>query len=358
MLHQPAIGVLAVTGRDALGDDRAARIGADVDHLGAGVGLLVVVGGGHRIELADRVLAAQHAARVFPGDRRAGLDLGPGNARIAAAAFAALGDEVVDAAAPLRVARVPVLHRRVLDLRVVQRHQLDHRGVQLVLVAHRRGAALEVAHVAAAVGDDQRALELPGVGGVDAEVRGQLHRAAHAGRHVDERAVGEHGAIERGVEIVGVRHDAAEVLLDQLRVRLHGFGERAEDHAGLGQPRLERGGHRDAVEHGVDRHAGQARALVQRHAELGVGLQQLRVDFLQALGRIRLGLGRRVIGDGVVIDGRVVQVRPVRFAHVAPVRGRRAGASRAGTAARACARRSAAPPIHRAPAGPCRTRCR
>ena len=58
---------------------------------------------------------------------------------------AALGDEVVDAAPALRVAGVPVLHRRVLDLGVVERDQLDHRGVQLVLVALRRGAALEVA---------------------------------------------------------------------------------------------------------------------------------------------------------------------------------------------------------------------
>ena len=53
---------------------------------------------------------------------------------------------------------------------VVERDQLDHRGVQLVLVAHGRGAALEVAHVGALLGDDQRPLELAGVGGVDAEV--------------------------------------------------------------------------------------------------------------------------------------------------------------------------------------------
>src|SRR5205823_5807815 len=78
-LDEPAVGVLAVTGRDPLGDDGAARVRADVDHLGAGIGLLVVVDRRHRIELADRARAAQHAARVLPGDRRAGLDLGPGD---------------------------------------------------------------------------------------------------------------------------------------------------------------------------------------------------------------------------------------------------------------------------------------
>jgi hypothetical protein len=55
---------------------------ADVDHLGAGVGLLVIVGQRHRVELAHRVVAQQDAARVFPGDRRAGLHLRPGNLRV------------------------------------------------------------------------------------------------------------------------------------------------------------------------------------------------------------------------------------------------------------------------------------
>ena len=134
-----------------------------MDHLGAGVGLLAVVGDGDRVELAARAVAAQDAARVFPGDRRAGLDLGPGDLGAVAAAVGALGDEVVDAAPALRVAGIPVLHGRVFDLGVVERDQLDHGGVQLVLVAHRRGAAFEVAHVGALVGDDQGALELAGL---------------------------------------------------------------------------------------------------------------------------------------------------------------------------------------------------
>ena len=64
-----------------------------------------------------------------------------------AAAGAALGDEVVDAALAVLVARVPVLDGRVLDLGVFQGDELDHGRVELVLVAHRGGAALEVADV-------------------------------------------------------------------------------------------------------------------------------------------------------------------------------------------------------------------
>src|ERR1041385_7006169 len=73
----------------------------------------------------------------------------------------------VNAAAPLFVTRIPVLNRRVLDLRVIERDQLDDGGVQLVFIAHRRRAAFEIADVAAFVRDDERALELSGGRGID-----------------------------------------------------------------------------------------------------------------------------------------------------------------------------------------------
>ncbi len=101
--HQPAIRVLPMAGGNALGHDRAARVLADVEHLGAGVGLLVVVDQSDRVELTDRIVAEQNATRILPSDGGAGLDLRPRNMRIPALALAALGDEVVDAplAAPI-----------------------------------------------------------------------------------------------------------------------------------------------------------------------------------------------------------------------------------------------------------------
>src|ERR1700716_2899863 len=186
--NEAAIGVLRNAGRDALGDDPAGGVLAEMQHLGAGIHLLVTVRNRDGIEFAARIVAAQYAARIFPSDRRSGLDLGPGNLRIVAAAIATLGDEIVDAALAFGIAGVPVLHRRIFDFGIVKRDQLDHGGMQLVFVALRRGAAFEVADVGALVGDDQRALELPGVALIDAEVGRQFHRAAHARRHVDERA--------------------------------------------------------------------------------------------------------------------------------------------------------------------------
>src|SRR6516165_2186158 len=60
----------------------------------------------------------------------------------------------------------------------------------------RRRAAFEIAHIGALVGDDEGALELAAVALVDAEIGRQLHRAAHARRHIDERAVGKHRRVQ------------------------------------------------------------------------------------------------------------------------------------------------------------------
>ena len=76
-LDETSVGVLGVACGDAFRQDRAAGVSTDVDHLRAGVGLLMVGGDGDRVELAHRVVALQDHARVLPGDRRARLDLGP-----------------------------------------------------------------------------------------------------------------------------------------------------------------------------------------------------------------------------------------------------------------------------------------
>ena len=178
-LYQTAVAVLAATGRDTFRDDGTAGIPCDVYHLGTRVGLLVVVGHGHRVELAHRVVAGQHAAGVLPGNGRASLDLGPRQFRVVALAHAALGHEIVDTAFALLVAWIPVLYGRVFHLGPVVHHNLDDGGVQLVLVAHGGGTPFEVAHIAVVVGHDERALELAGVGRVDAEVGRKLHGTAH-----------------------------------------------------------------------------------------------------------------------------------------------------------------------------------
>src|SRR5690606_20482177 len=95
-LDQAAIAVLAAPGADALGDDLGFGVASDVDHLGTGVGLLVVMGQRHRMELADRIIATQDATGILPGDCRPGFDLGPDDLRARTTTIATLGDEIVD----------------------------------------------------------------------------------------------------------------------------------------------------------------------------------------------------------------------------------------------------------------------
>src|SRR5437016_4841587 len=77
--HQPSIRVLSVAGGDTLRDRRAAGVLANVDHLRARIGLLIIVGQRDRVELSYRVVALQNAAWILPGDCGAGFDLCPGD---------------------------------------------------------------------------------------------------------------------------------------------------------------------------------------------------------------------------------------------------------------------------------------
>src|SRR3546814_11859698 len=85
----------------------------------------MMMGEGDRIEFADRGIAAQDAARIFPGHRRAGLDLRPRALARHTTTIAAFGDEVVDAADAVLVARIPILYGRLLDLGAILRDQFD-----------------------------------------------------------------------------------------------------------------------------------------------------------------------------------------------------------------------------------------
>ncbi len=315
--HQPAVGVLAAPRRNTLRDDAAAGVAADVDHLRARVGLLEMVGHRHRVELARRVVAQQHAARVFPGDGRARLDLRPRQTRVLAAK-SALGDEIVDAAAPLLVARVPVLDGRIFHLGVALNDDFDHGGMQLVFVALRRRAPFEVAHVGALVGDDERAFELPRSRRINAEIGRKLHRAAHPLRDVAERAVREDGGIQRRVEIVGMGNDLAEVLAHQLGMLLERLGDRAEDDPLRGQRLAEGGLHRDGVHHGVDRHSRQRHLLLERNAQAVEGAFEFGIDLVHRVEPF-FRFRRRIVDDLLKVDLGNVEVGPGRRRQRQPV---------------------------------------
>ena len=198
------------------------------------------------------------------------------------------------------------------------RHKLNYGCVKLILIPHRGRTTFEVADVRPLLRNYQRPLELPRAGGVHTEIRRQLERTPHALRDVAEGAVRKHRGVECGKEVVVVRYDRTEVLFDQLGMIKHSFRERAENDAVLGERVLESRGHRYAVKHRVNRHTRQQLLLLKRNTELFKGLENFRVYFVETL-ELFLRLGRRVVGEGLIIDGRIGDIRPRGLRHLDPI---------------------------------------
>lgn len=309
-VDEAAVGILGAVCGDAFRDDCGACIFSDVDHFGSGIGLHGSCCEGHGVELADRVVALEDAAGVFPGNGGSGFDLGPGDLGVISEAFAPFCDEVIDAALScFGVARIPVLDGGVADLRFFVGDEFDDRCVELIGGEGGCGASFEVADRGALFGDDEGAFKLAALLIVHAEVGGELHRAADAFGDKDEGAIGEDGGVERGEEVIGHGNDAAEILLDQFGKALDGFGDGAEDHACLFQLFLECGSDGDGVKDEVDGYIGKSLLLIEGDTEFFEGGQDGGIGLIEA-GELRFFGGGGVVGDGLVVDGRVVDAGP------------------------------------------------
>src|SRR6185437_5444300 len=197
-------------------------------------------------------------------------------------ALTALGHKVVDTADAVLVAGIPVLHGRVLNLRIIERDQLNYSRMQLVLIALGSSATLQIARVATFLDHNQRALKLAGIRRVDAEVGGKLHWTANALRDKSKGAVAEYRRIQGRIEVVGIRNHGTEILLHQVGMLLYRLGKRAEDHSLFRQLLLKCSGDGNAVEHGIHSNTGEPLLFVQRNPQLAVGFKNLRINFIQA----------------------------------------------------------------------------
>ena len=273
------------------------------------------VGEGHAVEFSDGVVAQQYAARVLPRDGGARLDLRPADAAVLARTLAALRDEVVHAAGSrLAVARVPVLHGRILDAGVVLRHEFHDGAVQLLAAEFRRGAAFEVAYAGTFVSDNQGAFELACFLVVDAEVGGKVHRALDSGRDVHEASVTKDCAVECRKVVVASRDHASQVFLDEFGVFLDGVADGAEQDAHFHELFLVAGVNAHRVKNCVYSHVGKSLLFVERDAELFEGGQEFWIhvfDFFVAL----LGLRGGVVDDVLQVDRCKTQFAPVRLLH-------------------------------------------
>ena len=140
--NQPTIGVLGLTCTDTLGYDTRLGVLAKMNHLGAGIGLLHVVGDGYGIEFALTIVTAQNAGRVFPSHSRPSFHLCPHHFGPVAAAIGSFCYKVIDSTLPVFIARIPVLDGGILHLGVFFYDDFNHSSVQLCDVALGRGAPL------------------------------------------------------------------------------------------------------------------------------------------------------------------------------------------------------------------------
>ena len=95
-----------------------------MNHLGARISLLIVVGHGHAVELGLRAFAAQHTAGVFPCDGTTRLHLCPGEPAVTSPQMSAFGYQVQHTALALAVTGVPVLDSTVLHLGILLHYNL------------------------------------------------------------------------------------------------------------------------------------------------------------------------------------------------------------------------------------------
>ncbi len=214
--YQAPVCVASMPGGDSLRDDGAFGVFTDVDHLGPGIGLLVIIGQSHGVELAHCIITPQNTAGIFPGDGRSGLHLCPGDSGAGLPAITAFGDKIVDATLPVLISGIPVLNRGVLDLCILQGNELHYCGMQLIFIAHRSRTSFQIAHIGAFIGNDQRALKLPRADGVDAKIGRKLHGTPHTFGDIDKGTIGKDSGIEAGKKIIRMRHYAAQVLLHKV----------------------------------------------------------------------------------------------------------------------------------------------
>ena len=163
----------------------------------------------------------------------------------------------------------------------------------------RRGTALDVVHLCAFIGDDQRALELTHVLRVDPEVGLQRDVDLDARRDIDERAARPDRRVKRG-ELVVVRWDhRREVFLHEVGILAQRLVRAEEEHALLFEVLT------DVVVYDLGvvlrTHAGeQALLLSLRNTELVVGVLDVVGDIFP-IGFVAIGRADVVV-DVVEVD--------------------------------------------------------
>ena len=288
------VGGAAFADGDGLRDDVGGGVVGEVDHLGTGVLVLAGVGEGDGDDFTAGAFAFHDDARVLHGEAGADVAVDPADFGVFVG-DAAFGDEVEDVGAP-------VLHSDVLDFGAFHGDEFDDGGVEGGGFEFGCGATFHVHDFGAFIGDDEGALELAELLGVDAEVGLQRVADFDAFGDVDEGAAGEDGAVEGAEFVVGGGDDFAEPGAEDLGVFVEAFGRVDEDDALVFEDFFDVGVGGFGVVLGFD--TGEEFAFLLRDAEAFEGALDVFGDFVPgALGFLAVG---EVVAEFFEVD--VLQV--------------------------------------------------
>ena len=160
-----------------------------MDHLRAGVLVLTVIGKGNGDHLATCLAPLHDDTRVFHCKPAADITVDPADLRVFMSK-ATLGHQVEHI-------RAPVLHRNVLDFSVLHCYQFDHCAVQRGGLKLRCRTSLHVGQFGTFINNNERALKLTELLGIDPEISLERMLNFHPRWHVDKAATAEDRTVKR-----------------------------------------------------------------------------------------------------------------------------------------------------------------
>src|SRR5258708_12591769 len=196
-------------------------MGCKVRYFRACILVHTITGKGYRENITTCALFHQKHGRILHCDFGAEVAIDPFHSRISIGS-GALGDKVVNV---LR----PVLNSGVADTSALKHLDFYHCTVQAVTGVCWSSTSMHIVKIGAGSSNDEGALELTHVLGVDTEVglQGDLH--ADTLWYINEAATTPHRAVQSCELVVGIRDNCAKVLFDQIGVQAQGRIHIGED---------------------------------------------------------------------------------------------------------------------------------
>ena len=193
--HQSTIRILAFTCTDTFAHNRRTCIFTQMNHLGTGIGLLIVIGYSNRIEFRRRIISTQDTTRILPRNGRACFHLCPTQLTVHSFTMTALGHEVINTSFAFRIPRIPVLDSGIFHFGTVVYHNLHNSSMQLILITLRSRTSFQIRYITVVIRHNQCTFKLSGICRIDAKISRKFHRTAYSFRNIHKRTIAKYSRV-------------------------------------------------------------------------------------------------------------------------------------------------------------------